>query len=95
MVLDRPLADPQIGSNVLARMSIQNQRHDLALARGQRCQPLLESGPLLQPAAGFAAGIPAESRLARSDDSRTGFSMKSDAPAFIAATAMATSNVRS
>src|SRR5437762_11885948 len=35
MVLDRALADAEIGGNVLARMTGEHQLHDLALAPGQ------------------------------------------------------------
>jgi hypothetical protein len=35
MVLDRALADAEIGGNVLAGMAGEHQLHDLALARGQ------------------------------------------------------------
>ena len=35
MIFDRALADPQIGRDILARMTGQNQIHDLMLARRQ------------------------------------------------------------
>jgi hypothetical protein len=88
MVLDRTLADAEVGRNILAGMAGKHQLHDLALARGQigearRCRvPLIRK--LGQISGVFQGALDAGEQSSR----RIGFSMKSAAPAFMASTAI-------
>ena len=89
MVLDRALADAEVGGDVLAGMAGEHQVHDLALARGEagearRRRPRADADSLAESRVCSSA----RSMLASSSSSPTGFSMKSTAPACIAWTAI-------
>ena len=46
MNLDRYFTDPQIGSNLFVEHALDNHRHHLPLAGGQRVVPALDLGKL-------------------------------------------------
>ena len=92
MVLDGALADAEIGGDILAGVAGEDHVHDLALSRGQtrdvsRRRSLARRSACSHPATCSSA----RSTQASSSSRPIGFSMKSEAPAFMASTAIGTS----
>ena len=84
MVLDRALADAEIRGDILAGMAGEDQFHDLALSRREARDVVRRASRQADSLLESRDCSSARSTLASSSLRPIGFSMKSEAPAFMA-----------
>ena len=84
MILDGALADAEIRGDILAGVAGENQFHDLALSRRQAGDSVGRGLPPGEQLARIPRLRQSALDAASSSSRPTGFSMKSEAPAFMA-----------